>query len=236
MSRMRIGKKALSAALALAFLLALLPLAAPARADGDWEYSIEDGHAVITAYNGAGGKVTIPSTLGGKTVTGINHEVFSYCSSLTRVIIPNTINYIGYDAFFACESLVRVDISDLNAWFSMEFGSYYANPLTYARHLYLNGTPVTALTVPAGVTEVNYCLFAGCSDLISLVIPEGVTVIGPNAFCDCDNLVNLSIAKTVTEIGENAFADCDSLTRVTIPNGVTTIGDGAFTACISSMC
>lgn len=44
---------------------------------GDYTYTVTAGQAQITGYTGAGGDVTIPSTLGGAPVTSIGDQAFS---------------------------------------------------------------------------------------------------------------------------------------------------------------
>ncbi|MBO4676003.1 MAG: leucine-rich repeat protein [Oscillospiraceae bacterium] len=226
-------KKLLSLLLCLILLFGLLPMTAPARADssGDWNYEIDGGEATITKYNGAGGEVTIPSTLGGKPVTVIGNYAFSGCTDLTAVTIPKSITKMEYGAFSGCDGLEQVKISDLKAWCAIEFLDYSANPLYYSHVLYLNGKAVTKLTIPSEVTSISDYAFYGCSTLKSAVIPEGVESIGNRAFSDCSGLTNVTIPSTVTSIGTGAFYGCKSLSSAAIPSGVTAIGDYAFYNC-----
>ena len=74
-------------------------IAATAETEGDYEYWVLDnGTAEITGYNGSGGKVSIPSKLGGKKVTSIGYSAFSY-SSITYLTIPNSVTIINSGAF-----------------------------------------------------------------------------------------------------------------------------------------
>lgn len=66
------------------------------KVSGDYKYKIlDDGTAQITDYTGKAATLTIPSTLGGKTVTSIGSTAFSMCSSLTSVTIPDSVTEIG---------------------------------------------------------------------------------------------------------------------------------------------
>ena len=127
----------------------------------------------------------------GNSVTSIGHGAFSGCSGLTSVTIPNSVTFISYSAFNYCSSLTTVHISDLAAWCNIEFQDYYSNPLSYAHHLYLNGTEVTDFDIPNNVTSIGRYAFGGCTSLTSVTIPNSVTSIGDEAFRNCSGLTSV---------------------------------------------
>ena len=55
---------------------------------GDYTYTVTAGVAQITKYTGAGGAVTIPSTLDVFPVTSIGDSAFDGCTGITSVSIP----------------------------------------------------------------------------------------------------------------------------------------------------
>lgn len=148
--------------------------------------------------------VSIPSEVSyngtSYSVTSIKSSAFEYCISLPSITIPNSVTSIGDAAFNGCTGLTEVNITDLSAWYKINFGNSNANPLHYAHHLKLNGTEVTNLVIPNDITEIKQYAFDGCTGLTSVAIPN-----------------------SVTSIGEYAFKSCTGLTSVTIPNSVTTI-------------
>ncbi len=164
------------------------------------------------------------------SVTSIGENAFQYCSGLKSVTIGSGVTSIGENAFQYCSGLMRVDITDLSAWCRIVFGDEYANPLNYARNLFLDSTQIEDLTIPSEIKEIKAYAFYG-SWLKRIAIPDGVTSIGDSAFRGCSWLKNVTIMSGMTSIGDYAFYDCSGLTSVTIPDSVITIGRYAFSGC-----
>lgn len=61
-------KKIISFILTICLVLCAFPVCSFALTDGDFEYIIEDGRAVVTGYIGYNPTCEVPSTLGGKKV------------------------------------------------------------------------------------------------------------------------------------------------------------------------
>jgi len=228
-------KKVLSMVLSLLLLANLIPgalfLPVSAATSGDFSYTIANGEATITKYNGSGGDVVIPSTLGGYPVTTVGEKAFYKCTSMTSVTIPSSITTTKEQAFEGCSGLSGVYISDMTAWCNIEFGPNYGNPLGWAQKLYLNNVLVTDLVIPEGVTTIKYCAFWNLTNLTSVTIPSSVVSIDSCAFYGCTGLTSIVIPNGVTAIGDNAFNSCESLSLVLIPNTVATVGCDAFINC-----
>ncbi len=161
-------------------------------------------------------------------VTSIGWGAFVNCTKLTEITIPNSITTIDNDVFYGCTGLTKVKVTSLEAWCKINFYNSCANPLYYAKHLYLNGEEITKLEIPNNIIEIGRSAFVNCIGLTEVTIPDSITSIGDYAFKDCTELTNVVMGNSVTSIGDYAFKDCTELTNVVMGNSVTSIGDYAF--------
>ena len=165
-------------------------------------------------------------------VTSVGAGAFRACCGLTSVSISEGVTSIGSGAFSGCSGLTRVDISDLMKWYEIVFGNDFANPLYYAKRLYLNGDEVKGdLMIPASVPKIRDYAFCGCIGLTSVTIPGETTGIGVEAFYGCNELSSVTVLKGTESIGAKAFADCFRIREVTIPSSVVIVGENAFSGC-----
>ena len=149
----------------------------------------------------------------GNGVTTISDKAFASCRKLTSISIPESLNTIGFRAFQYCDSLTAVHITDLSAWCNIKV-STDDSPLSYAKHLYLNGEEVSDLIIPSNVNKISDCVFWGFEGMTSLTISEGVKSIGGSSFRNCKGLTSVTIPNSVTSIGDRAFCDCSNLVDV----------------------
>lgn len=176
--------RVLSAFLAVAMLLTLLPaaaFAAPAP-ESDFEYGVNKDTATITKYKGAGGTVEIPATLGGYPVTGIKMQAFIECTSLKSVSMPESMTWIGDSAFAGCTGLEQVEISP--------------NLTTIGPNSFYSCNGLTSVVVPDKVTIIESLAFFGCLNLESITIPASVTTLDSTFVFGCTNLKKIEFKGT----------------------------------------
>jgi hypothetical protein len=204
---------------------------------------------------------SITNVVVGTGVSEIGERAFSGCSSIERLSFVNNGKIIFRNGAFECSALEGVYISNLQAWcvssFECQYSSRSANPLYYAKKLYLNGVIVTDLQIPNDVEEIGSYVFYNCDSLTSVVISDGVKCIYTEAFGDCSSLEEVYIPNSVRSIYPAVFARCGSIKNITIPqvlcksklsdcfpsyqsitnvvvaDGVTTIGTNCFKNCKS---
>ena len=192
-----------------------------------WSYRINGGSAEIVGDNycavspAPSGTVIIPSTLGGKPVTGIGEWALYGCENMTDVTIPDSVTDIGYGAFCYCSGLTHIAMPDS------------VTNIENSAFVWCAG--LTNVSMSANVARIGWDAFAYCSGLTSVTIPGSVSVIGDSAFAYCSSLASVTISDGVASIGNYAFSYCSVLTGVTIPASVFNIGYGAFEGCSEAL-
>ena len=152
-------------------------------------------------------EIYIPATYNGLPVKEIGENAFYENTTITGVVLPDSITTIGHEAFHNCSSLTSVTIGN--------------GVTSIGDNAFRNCSSMTSVTIPDSVTSIGSAAFYGCSSLTSVIIPNSVTSIGRLAFNGCSGLISVTIGSGVTSIGMWAFRDCSSLTSVTFenPNG-----------------
>jgi len=182
----------------------------------DFDYTENNGKITITKYKGTGGNVTIPSNIGGKSVTSIGNQAFTD-SGITGITIPDSVTSIGVEAFFSCRSLSNATIGN-----GIKIIGDYAFYLC---------TSLTSITVPDSVTSIGELVFWQCTSLTSVNISNNITTIKRNTFQHCTSLASVSIPNSVTSIEKEAFSGCTGFTSIIIPSSINKIDEGAFAGC-----
>lgn len=143
----------------------------PEEIVGDYKYAYEvnaDGNATITEFLGpvdpakapALYDITIPTTLGGCTVTGLGDYSFAaksddgstydpLCSNICSVTIPQKVTSIGKRAFYDCKNLTTLVLGE--------------DIQTIGNYAFECCTSLTGVTIPQSVTSIGYSAFEDCT-------------------------------------------------------------------------
>lgn len=165
----------------------------------------------------------------------IYESAFSCFYSLERVTLNGKLYQCMNDAFACCFALKRIEISALSYWESIYImdESFDSTPLGGDADLYLNGEPLTEITLSEGLKTIGKYAFAGCKSLEKVVIPEGVTAIDACAFYNCTSLKTVELPDSMQKIDSAVFMLCTSLEGITLPRQVTYISSSCFADCSS---
>lgn len=193
------------------------------------EVAFAEGTTEINA-NAFAGCTSIESVTIPDGVTQIGNRAFDNCKNLKSVTIPNSVTKIDDDAFYGCPNIKEVHITSIEKWCKIKFGdSEYWEII--GGDLYLNGSLLTEVVIPDGITSIDRGPFCNRDSITSVVIPEGVTKINSEAFYGCDNLKSISLPQSLTYLSSTAFQYCKNLEGISIPGGVGTIYSEAFKGC-----
>ena len=188
------------------------------------------------------------------------YGAFSYCTALTSIEIPASVETIGASAFKGCSKLATVTFEKESQLKTI--GGGYSEPNYYG--VFSDCTALTSIEIPASVETIEAAAFKGCTKLATVKfdkesrlktiapgsfyrcpittidIPASVQTIGEAAFQECTKLATVKFeAGSLLETLEGysgslyygAFYGCTSLTSIEIPASVQTIGAATFQGC-----
>lgn len=150
---------------------------------------------IITGYN-AGDDATdtvivIPSEIEDVPVTQIAASAFNGKSTLTEVIIPDTVEIISNAAFINCTSLKIAVIPD--------------SVKIIGDSAFQGCTSLEYVVIGEGVEQIGGLAFKGCTALSKLDLGNTVKKIGNGAFYGCEALTKVYVPASVEAIGSYAF-------------------------------
>ena len=131
-------------------------------------------------------KVTLPNTL-----ININNAMFTKCSNLTYINIPDNVTNIGMYAFNECTSLNTIDNFENSLVETIGERAFYKSA-------------ISALTLPDTVAFIGESAFNSCSQLTDVTL---CGYISDYAFFNCTALENIDLCENteITHIGTSAF-------------------------------
>lgn len=136
------------------------------------------------------------------TVTIVGDHAFAECSSLTSVIIPNSVLEIGRGAFSECEAMTSVSIPNSVTGIE-EYAFMYCSSLE-------------TIDIPNSVITIGTDAFSECHAVSSITIGNSVASIGDYAFSRNYNLTSITIPASVSHIGSSVFGECSNLETIDV--------------------
>ena len=181
------------------------------------QFMLNSGTITITGYAGAGGAITIPTTIASLPVTTIASFAFQGSANLTSVTISSSVTNIGDVPFRGCPALTAITVDALNSVYSSLDGVLLNKSQTAL--IEYPGGRTEGYTIPSSVGSIGDRAFEHCANLTSVMIGDSVTSIGYRAFSGCASLASVAIGSHVTSIRPLAFLECTTLTAITVAAG-----------------
>ena len=167
------------------------------------------------------------------SATKVSNYAFRNCSSLTSVVIGDSVTSIGSSAFYNCYNLTSVVIG--HSVTSIGVSAFYGC------------SRLTSVVIPDSVTSIGVSAFYGCSSLkevnylgtidqwaeIEFVSDDANPLYYAKQLKINGEIVTEVNLTSATKVSKYAFYYCSSLTSVVIGDSVTSIGYEAFYGCSS---
>ena len=204
--------------------------------NGDGELSMNEAAAVSNLGSVFTGNASITSFDELQYFTGLSSiasRAFRGCTSLTSVVIPESVIRLETDAFYECLSLTSITIPS-NVSYIGEYVFSKCSGLNYivvddGNTTYNDGNGCNCIinkntktlvagckysVIPSGVEVIQNGAFEKNFGLTSVTIPSSVKTIGSYVFKDCYNLESVNILSPSITFGLETFLNCSSLTSV----------------------
>ena len=200
--------------------------------DESFIYTVYADYVEIYSYVGGGAVVNVPQSLDGKVILSIGNKAFESNTTLTEVVLPDTLINIEHRAFANCTALRKITMNGVKAIGSEAFkGSglekidlppVLENLGKYA----LADTGIESCVLPASIIFPGDYAFAGCKNLKNVIFPATMTGISARMFYNCPSIVEVNLPEQIKKIGSYAYSSCPNLTKIYIPESVREIGEG----------
>lgn len=141
------------------------------------------------------------------TIYTIDEYAFGSCDALQSVYIPASVTNLGDNVFLNCNVLTELEVAPDNPKY-ISRGNCLIHK-EFGKLLFANSHS----QIPSGVTIIGSEVFEK-TDVKSVTLPEGVTTIEYSAFYYADELKSIIIPASVLVIDDYAFYYCFSLTHV----------------------
>jgi len=168
-------------------------------------------------------EITVPETIGGKTVTKIGESAFYHQALITEVELPTTVTEIGNHAFNTCMGLETITgLDNVQTIGAFAFSACFA---------------LEEVILPSSLTSIGAGAFSGCSSLAEITIPTGLTSIWNSTFSGCSSLTEITIPAGLTHIGLGAFSGCYDMDITVSPNNTsyTAVGNIVYNKAMTKL-
>lgn len=173
----------------------------------------KDGKTLLKCPRNHPGKVVVPDG-----VEMIAESAFED-TSITDIVLPDSLREIERRAFFDCSKLKSVDFGH---------GLKSIGDMSHDFRTFESCFSLRELKLPPQMKTVGRGVFKNCG-IEKLELNEGLEDIGNNAFLYCKNIKDVTLPDSLKSLGENNFLNAEVVhTRHVLKNLVRTVSDVTF--------
>lgn len=173
-------------------------------------------------------------------ILSVGEYVFKGCSSLESVIFENVaLKKISVDMFSGCSALSSIalpdSVTEIEKYAFFETGLrniQLPEKLTLiGAYAFCNCKNLEQIQLPSQLKELGNGAFSSCENLEQIQLPAQLNKLGTDAFRNCTSLDKIDIPAGLKQIESATFCNT-GLTSVTLHEGLTKIEDWAFHDCL----
>ena len=163
------------------------------------KYSLyNNGEAMIMVQDESlAGDIVIPEKVSYNgtdyTVTSADYGAFSP-TSITSIVLPNSITSLGWFCFKNCSSLKSITLPD--------------GITSLSNNCFEGCSGLTFITLPDNITSLGHDCFLGCSSLKSITLHDNITFLGRSCFSGCSSLKSITLPESINSLRRGCFFVC----------------------------
>lgn len=142
-------------------------------------------------------------------VTAIFDSEFKDNVTITKAVLPRTVQSIGHSAFHGCKRLKSINIPQ-----GVRFIKFWS---------FAGCESLSSIDIPEGITRIETNAFYKCTKLRTVILPSTLKIIEDEAFSTCKSLKQIvvpdgaeMICKRMFGYSWSPFKYCDALEKVII--------------------
>ncbi|HJD76296.1 MAG TPA: C10 family peptidase [Bacteroides reticulotermitis] len=160
----------------------------------------------------------------------IQQMAFNNCSCLQEIELPAKTTDVHPNAWRGCLSLKAVKAHTVNANFMDKDGVLYSKDATTLIY-YPSYKTDSVYIMPSTVTQLRTYAFNQALFLQEIQLSDKVQTIPRNTFFNCPAIRTIRFPESVTSILESSFTRCQNLSKVYLPAKLEKMGENVFNNC-----
>ena len=190
-------------------------------------YDLFGGYAAVSYVKDENiEEFTVPETVEGLPVVGVQWGAFRNCSKIKKLTLSKNVIVNNWDSF-AEKTMAEIAVTEDNENYTVADGALYSKDMKTLVAFPPAGS-AEEFKVSDKTEKIDDCAFVCCKNLKKIVLNDNIKEIGAFAFWGCSALSDIALPNGIKEIKAQTFAGCTSLSDIDIPESVESMNDGAF--------